>query len=65
MKKYKFTFLGVLIGSIGARVKYNKTIEAENIGSAQLKLYDTHEHIYILSVNGKPINKDYDFTEFN
>lgn len=65
MKKYKFTFLGVLIGSIGQRVKYTKTIEAESIEIAKLKLYDTHEHIYILFVNGKPIDKDYSFKGFN
>ncbi len=65
METYKFKFLGVKIGSIGKRIKFTKAIEAENIHEAKLKLYDTHEHIYILSVNDKPINKDYDFAEHN
>jgi hypothetical protein len=63
MKTYKFKFLGVAIGSIGKRIKFTKTIQAENIQDAKLKLYDTHEHIFILSVNNKPINKDYSFAE--
>jgi ribosomal protein L20A (L18A) len=65
MKNYKFKFLGVVIGSIGKQQKFTKTIQAENIQEAKLKLYDTHEHIFILSVNDKPINKDYDFAEHN
>jgi hypothetical protein len=65
MKNYKFKFLGVLLGAIGKEQKFTKTIQAENIHEAKLKLYDTHEHIFILSVNDKPINKDYDFAEHN
>jgi hypothetical protein len=65
MKTYKFKFSGVTIGSIGKQQKITKTIQAENIHEAKLKLYDTHEHIFILSVNNKPINKDYDFAEHN
>jgi len=60
MKTYKFNFIGVLNGSIGKRYKYSKTVQAENITEAHLKLYDTHEHISITSVNGKKVNKDYD-----
>lgn len=60
MKKYTFTFTGRLTGAIGKTVKFTKTVEAENIDDAHLKLYDTHEHIKILSVNGKQPNKDYD-----
>ena len=61
MKKYKFTFLGVKLGAIGKRVKFTVTTEAENLESAKLKLYDTHEHIQILSVNGIKPDKDYNF----
>ena len=64
MKTYKFNFLGVLNGSIGKRVKITKVIEADNFDDAKLKLYDTHEHITILKVNGKQVDKDYSFSEF-
>lgn len=64
MKTYKFNFLGVLNGSIGKRVKFTKVIEADNFDDAKLKLYDTHEHITILKVNGKQVDKDYSFSEF-
>ena len=52
--KYTFKILAVLIGSIGKRRKYIVTIEAETEADAKLKLYDTCEHIFIYSVNGKP-----------
>ena len=64
MKKYKFTFLGVKLGAIGKRIKFTVTTEAENFEAAKLKLYDTHEHIQILKVNNKPVDKDYSFGEF-
>ena len=52
--KYTFKILAVLIGSIGKRYKHTVTIEAETEADAKLKLYDTYEHIFIYSVNGKP-----------
>ena len=52
--KYTFNILAVLSGSIGKRCKYTVTTEAETEEAAKLKLYDTHEHIFIYSVNGKP-----------
>lgn len=61
MQKYKFTFLGVINGSIGKRYKYTVTTESENFESAKLKLYDTHEHIQILSVNGIKPDQNYNF----
>jgi ribosomal protein L20A (L18A) len=61
MKKYKFKFTGVKNGSIGKRLNFTKVIESENFEDAKLKLYDTHEHIRILSVNGIKPNKDYNF----
>ncbi len=64
MKKYTFSFLGVKLGAIGKRVKFKVTTEAENFEDAKLKLYDTHEHITITMVNGKPVDKDYTFNEF-
>ena len=60
MNKYKFSFLGLKIGSIGNRRKYSLVIKAENIINAELKIYETHEHVQILSVNGNLISKDYD-----
>ena len=64
MKKYKFTFIGVKRGAIGKRLQFTVTTEAENFEDAKLKLYDTHEHIQILKVNNKPVDKDYTFNEF-
>ena len=64
MKKYTFSILAVKIGAIGKRSKFTVTIEAEKFEAAKLKLYDTHEHIFILKVNGKPVDKDYSFNEF-
>ena len=65
MKNYKLNILAVKNGSIGKRSKFTVNIEAENIDKAILKLYDTFEHIQVLKVNNKPVNKDYTFTEFN
>jgi len=53
MKPFKFIFLGVKNGAIGKRSRFTVTTEAENFEDAKLKLYDTHEHITILKVNGK------------
>lgn len=64
MKKYIFTILAVKRGSIGKRSKFTVITEAENFDDAKLKLYDTHEHIHVLKVNGKPVDKDYTFNEF-
>lgn len=61
MKKYKFTFLGVNNGSIGKRKKFTLTTESNNFENAKLKLYDTHEHIQIISVNGIEPDKNYNF----
>lgn len=59
MKTYTFKILAVKIGSIGKRQKFTLTVEAENFQNAQYKLYDTHEHIHILSVNGIKPDKQY------
>jgi hypothetical protein len=64
MKKHKFYFIGVKNGSIGKRQNFTVTTEAENFEDAKIKLYDTHEHITILKVNNKPVDKDYTFNEF-
>lgn len=50
--KYTFKILARLNGAIGKRYKYTVTVEAENEEAAKIKLYDTHEHIFIYSVNG-------------
>lgn len=51
--KYTFKILAVKIGSIGNRHEYTVTVQADNEEEAKLKLYDTHEHIFIYSINGK------------
>lgn len=64
MKKFTFNFLGRKNGSIGKRLKFTVTTEAEKFDDALMKLYDTHEHIHVLKVNGKAVDKDYTFAEF-
>lgn len=54
MKKYTIKFKGCKLGSIGKPVNYTIVIEAENFKEAKIRMYDTHEHIFITSVNGKP-----------
>jgi hypothetical protein len=63
-KKYKFLFMGVKIGSIGKKQKYTIITQGNTFDEAKLKLYETHEHIYILKVNGKEIDKNYSFSQF-
>ena len=45
MKEYKFTFEGKQVGAIGAFQGFSKSVFADSIENAILKLYDTHEHI--------------------
>lgn len=54
MKTYKINFEGVTVGSIGKKKKFTLTIKADNWEDANLKMYDTHEHIRIFTVNSKP-----------
>lgn len=63
-KRYTFLFMGVKLGAIGKKQQFTVITEADNFDDAKLKLYDTHEHIYILKVNGKAVDKDYSFNEF-
>lgn len=42
--------MGRLVGAIGTFYGINKTIYADNLDAAKLKLYDTHEHISSLTV---------------
>jgi hypothetical protein len=61
MKKYTFTILALKIGSIGKRKNFTITIESNNFENAKLKLYDTHEHIQIISVNRIKPDQNYNF----
>ena len=54
MKNYKIRFYGVTLGSIGKIRLFVKTVQADSFKEANLKLYETHEHISIEKVNGKP-----------
>lgn len=54
MKTYKIKFRGRKNHAIGKHYTYWLTIQAENFEAAKLKMYDTHEHIFLLTVNGKP-----------
>lgn len=63
-KKYKFLFMGVKIGAIGKKQKFTVITQGNTFDEAKLKLYETHEHIYILKVNDKEIDKNYSFSQF-
>jgi hypothetical protein len=52
MKIYKFRIKAIKIGSIGNKKLYIITVTANNLKDAVLKLYNTHEHIFIEKVNG-------------
>lgn len=64
MKKYKITFEGKELNAIGIMCMFGETIEAENLDNAVLKLYDTHDHIRVITVNGKPYNYNLTFKQF-
>lgn len=51
---YKIKFKGCKLGAIGKPVTQFLTISAPTFKEAALKMYETHEHIFIISVNGKP-----------
>jgi hypothetical protein len=53
MKTYKIKFLGVTLGSIGERRIFTVETQGANFYDAKLSLYNTHEHITVLKVNGK------------
>ena len=50
MKEYKFTFEEKLLGAIGAFQGFSKSVFADDLEKAILKVYDTHEHISKLKV---------------
>jgi hypothetical protein len=64
MKNFKIQFTGKQKNAIGKSYKITETVEAENIDNAKLKLYDNYEHIHVLKVNNKVVDKDYTFNEF-
>jgi hypothetical protein len=50
MSRYRFEFYGRQVGAIGIMSNYEVEVEAETQQEAQLKLYETHEHISIKRV---------------
>jgi hypothetical protein len=48
--EYRLTFLGRLKGAIGELYRHAVTVDAESSEAARLKLYDTHEHISLLTI---------------
>ena len=46
MRTYNFHFQGCEVGAIGRQdLFFSKTVEAESLREANLKLYDTHDYI--------------------
>lgn len=64
MKKYKISFTGREINAIGKFYSYSKTVQADDLDSAVLRLYDTHDHIFVKTVNGKPYDYNLTFNQF-
>lgn len=50
MKTYIASFWGKLKGAIGKSCRHSVQIEAEDETTARLKLYETHEHIFYLTL---------------
>lgn len=48
MPKFQFEFSGRVNGALGAYSNHWRTVEAPNREAAQLKLYETHEHIRVI-----------------
>ena len=48
--KYRITFIGRLIGAIGIHYQHKVDVEADSEDSAIEKLYETHEHIMVLTI---------------
>jgi len=58
MNTYSCTFRGRENGSIGSiHLGFCVVVNAENEKEAELKLYDTHEHISLLSI--QQVNKNF------
>lgn len=55
MKNFTFKFTGRKVGEPGEIDRFTVSIEAENQKAAALKLHDTHENIFILSVETEEI----------
>lgn len=51
MKTFRISFVGRLIGSIGAFQKFTARVKAEGEEAAKLSLYNTHEHIRITKIS--------------
>lgn len=50
MKTYRIEFIGREAGALGVTSAWTKEVKAESEDAARLKLYDTHEHILVRSV---------------
>lgn len=47
MNRYTFAFTGRVKGAIGAFHGCTQTVEAGTREAAELKLYDTHDHVHL------------------
>ncbi len=50
MKTYRADFTGRTVGAIGITYKIKTTVQGDNLGAAQLALYDRFEHISALAL---------------
>jgi len=50
MNRYTFAFTGRAKGAIGVFHGCTQTVEAETREAAELKLYDTHDHVHLPSL---------------
>lgn len=50
MKTFTIYFIGRKIYAIGIRYQIKETVQAPDIESAKLKLYEKYEHISILDI---------------
>jgi hypothetical protein len=55
MQTYKMEFSGREKGAIGAWQRFNLSIEANTRDEAYTKLYDTHDHLAGLCIDGERV----------
>jgi hypothetical protein len=51
VRKYQIAFKGRQVGALGVLSTYSKIVDGCDVEAAKLKLYDTHEHISIMTIS--------------
>lgn len=57
-RRYYFEFMGREKGALGIQQHLARAVQAETLPAAHLALYDTHEHISVLTVNSRTMAEE-------